>query len=67
MRVAGGVRITWAAVPSATQYEVRRNGTLILTTSATSTLDRKPGKHPRYTVRAVNSAGSGASSASVTP
>ena len=67
VRVAGGVRITWAAVPSATQYEVRRNGTLILTTSATSTLDRKPGKHPRYTVRAVNSAGSGASSASVTP
>lgn len=63
----GGVRLTWARVSSASGYQVRRNGTLIATTSATSYLDRKPSRRPSYTIRGTNAAGTSADSARVTP
>jgi hypothetical protein len=66
-RSRGSVRLTWARVTGASRYQVRRNGTLIATTPATSYVDRRPGKRSTYTVRSVNAAGTSADSARVAP
>ena len=67
VRAKTGVRLSWTRVAGATSYEVRRGGKLVATTGASSWLDRKPGKRPRYTLRAVNAAGASRDSAPVTP
>jgi hypothetical protein len=50
VRVRTGLRVSWAAVLGASQYELRRNGELVATTGATAYVDRRPGKHPAYAV-----------------
>jgi hypothetical protein len=67
VRAKTGVRLSWTRVAGATSYEVRRGGKLVATTGASSWLDRKPGKRPRYTLRAVNAAGASRDNAPVTP
>lgn len=67
VRAGKVVRLTWSLVATATQYEVRRNGLLILRTAVTSFVDRHPTKRPRYTVRSVNAAGASPDSAPVRP
>ena len=64
-RVRGGVRISWARVAQASRYDVRRNGKLLATTTATSYVDRHPKAHASYTVRSVNAVGTSADSARV--
>jgi FG-GAP-like repeat len=66
-RVRTGVRVTWARVPNALRYDVQRNGKTMATTTATSIVDRQPGKRPSYTVRARNTAGTSADSAPARP
>jgi FG-GAP-like repeat len=66
-RSRAGVLLRWARVSGALRYELRRNRTLITTTKRTSYLDRNPGRHPTYTVRSVNTAGTSADSAPARP
>jgi hypothetical protein len=61
------VRVSWTRVQGATGYQVRRNGAALATTSGTSYVDRKPGRNPSYTVRAVDAVGSSPDSAAVHP
>jgi hypothetical protein len=56
-RVGTTMRITWEPVAGATSYVVLRNGVRIAKTAATRFVDRKPGRHPSYRVRAINAAG----------
>jgi hypothetical protein len=56
-RVGTSIRVSWSQVAGATRYEVVRNHLLIAKTSATTFVDRRPGKHPTYAVRAANAAG----------
>jgi hypothetical protein len=57
VRLRGGVRVIWPPAAQASRYQLRRNGTLVATTTTTTYLDRRPGRHPSYTVRSVNAAG----------
>jgi len=63
----GTVHLRWSRVAQASQYEVRRNGKLLGTTSGTSFVDRHPTKRASYTVRSVNAAGVSADSVAVRP
>jgi hypothetical protein len=56
-RVGTTRRITWGPVTGATSYAVLRDGVQIAKTSTTRFVDRKPGRHPSYRVRAINAAG----------
>jgi hypothetical protein len=52
-----GMRLTWAAVPGATQYVVYRNGVAATRTAGTSTPVRAPGALDEYQVLAINGNG----------
>jgi FG-GAP-like repeat len=66
-RAGARVRLGWTRVAGATHYDVRRNGRSIGTTTSTSYVDRRPGRRPAYTIRAVDAAGSSADSSVVHP
>jgi len=66
-RIGTRIRLSWTRVDGAASYEVRRNGKRIATVAGTAFVDRKPGKRPSYTIRAVNGAGSSPDSAQARP
>jgi hypothetical protein len=65
--VPGGIRVTWTPVAQASRYQVRRNGTLMATTSSATFFDRHPARGAGYTVRSVNAAGTSVDTRTVHP